>query len=70
MQVAGSEVYIEQARGRVSPGSTVVTKPPPEAATAASPSPPPTAPETCDAQNASSSQACYAATQQARPAGR
>jgi len=66
--VAGSEVYIQQARGNVAPGTSVMTKPPPEAsapsnAAAAAP----TAPETCNAQNASSSQACYTATQQARP---
>lgn len=29
-----------------------------------------TAPDTCNAQNAASSQACYTATQQARPASR
>jgi hypothetical protein len=66
---AASEVYIEQSRGHVSPGATILTKPPPESTTAVSPSVTPTAPETCNAQNASS-QACYTATQQARPAGR
>jgi hypothetical protein len=70
---AGSEVYIQQARGQVAPGSTVMTKPTPE--TTAQPSQPAassstTAPDTCNAQNAASSQACYAATQQARPASR
>ncbi len=69
---AASEVYIEQAHGKVAPGSTVMSKPTPE--TAAQPSQPApaspsvTAPETCNAQNAASSQACYTATQQARPA--
>jgi hypothetical protein len=71
--LAGSEVYIQQARGQVAPGSAVTTKPTPEttgqasqpAAAAA-----PTAPDTCNAQNAASSQACYTATQQARPASR
>jgi hypothetical protein len=67
---AASEVYIQQSRGRVSPGASILTKPPPETTTAApAPSVTPTAPETCNAQNASS-QACYTATQQARPAGR
>ncbi|CCE06467.1 exported hypothetical protein [Bradyrhizobium sp. STM 3843] len=66
--IAGSEVYIQQSHGNVAPGTSVMTKPPPEAsapsnAAAAAP----TAPETCNAQNASSSQACYTATQQARP---
>jgi hypothetical protein len=68
--LAASEVYIQQSRGHVSPGATILTKPPPETTTAApAPSVTPTAPETCNAQNASS-QACYTATQQARPAGR
>jgi hypothetical protein len=69
MRMAASEVYIEQSHGQVSPGTTILTKPPPEATTAVSPSITPTAPETCNAQNASS-QACHTATQQARPAGR
>ncbi len=68
-RTAASEVYIEQSHGQVSPGATILTKPPPEATTAASPSITPTAPETCNAQNASS-QACHTATQQALPAGR
>ena len=73
-RMAASEVYIEQSHGQVSPGATILTKPPPEVSTTtttttASPSITPTAPETCNAQNASS-QACYTATQQARPAGR
>ena len=67
VRVAGSEVYIRQSSGRVAPGSNIQTKPPPEASTAtAAPSTSPTAPETCNAQNASS-QACYTATQQSRP---
>jgi hypothetical protein len=67
--LAASEVYIEQSRGHVSPGASILTKPPPESTTAVSPSVTPTAPETCNAQNASS-QACHTATQQARPVGR
>jgi hypothetical protein len=67
--LAASEVYIEQSRGHVSPGASILTKPPPESTTAVSPSVTPTAPETCNAQNASS-QACHTATQQTRPAGR
>jgi hypothetical protein len=67
--LVASEVYIEQSRGHVSPGASILTKPPPESTTAASPSVTPTAPETCNAQNASS-QACHTATQQARPVGR
>jgi hypothetical protein len=67
--LAASEVYIEQSRGHVSPGASILTKPPPESTTATSPSVTPTAPETCNAQNASS-QACHTATQQARPVGR
>ena len=69
-RVAASEVYIQQSSGRVAPGTNVQTKPPPEAANAtAAPATSFTAPETCNAQNASS-QACYTATQQARPPGR
>jgi hypothetical protein len=70
--LAASEVYIQQARGHVAPGSTVITKPTPETAgQAAQPAAAPTtAPDTCNAQNAASSQACYTATQQARPASR
>lgn len=64
----GSEAYIRQSRGQVAPGSTIMTKPPPEVAGGAPAAPPvATAPETCNAQNASLSQACYTATQQARP---
>jgi hypothetical protein len=68
-EVASSEVYIQQSRGLVAPG-TKILKPPPEATTTTvSPSSGPTAPITCNAKNASS-QACYTATQQARPASR
>jgi hypothetical protein len=68
--IAASEVYIQQSTGHVAPGTSVQTKPPPEAAaTTAAPAPGLTAPDTCNAQNASS-QACYTATQQARPAAR
>ena len=68
---AASEVYIEQAHGRAQPSSSVMTKPPPEStAQASQPAAAPTAPDTCNAQNAASSQACYTATQQARPASR
>lgn len=66
---AGSEVYIQQSRGNVAPGTTVMVKPPPETAAPAAAqqsADTPRAPETCNAQNASS-QACYTATQQARP---
>ena len=71
--IAASEAYIEQSRGHVAPGSSIQTKPPPEIGTpAGSPSAatPPTAPETCNAQNAASSQACYTATQQGRSPAR
>jgi hypothetical protein len=70
--LAASEVYIEQAHGHVTPGTTVMTKPPPETAAAAAGAPvaAPAVPDTCNAQNASSSQACYTATQQARPGTR
>jgi hypothetical protein len=69
VRMAASEVYIEQSHGQVSPGASILTKPPPEVTTATRPSITPTAPETCNAQNASS-QACYTATQQARPGSR
>ena len=65
----GSDVYIQQSHGRVAPGTKVdkatpeMTKTPLQAAGQ-------TAPETCNAQNALSSQACHTATQQARPATR
>ena len=68
-QIADSEVYIRQSRGSVAPG-TKVQKPTPEATSAPIQGVGPTAPATCDPQNASSSQACYTATQQARPATR
>jgi len=69
IRMAGSEVYIQQSRGHVMPGASILTKPPPESTTATAPNAAPTAPVTCNAQNASS-QACYTATQQSRPAGR
>jgi hypothetical protein len=68
---AASDVYIQQSHGRVGAGPKTQSKLTPEltgvgapAATAG-----PTAPVTCNAQNASS-QACYTATQQARPGTR
>jgi hypothetical protein len=67
--MAASEVFIRQARGRVAPGASIQTKPTPETtstATTVNPAAAQTAPVTCNAQNASS-QACYTATQQARP---
>jgi len=72
---AGSEVYIQQSHGRVARGSSTETKPLPELTTQPSQQPAAapttsTAPDTCNAQNAASSQACYTATQQARPASR
>ena len=67
--LAASEVYIQQSRGRVMPGASILTKPPPESTTVTAPNATPAAPVTCNAQNASS-QACYTATQQSRPAGR
>ncbi len=72
--MAASEVYIQQSRGHVAPGNVIQTKPPPEVgAPAATPSggaSPPATPETCNAQNAASSQACYTATQQSRSPAR
>jgi hypothetical protein len=67
--LAASEVYIQQSHGRVAPGSKV-RKSAPEAAGPLVQSAGPTAPETCDPQNAASSQACHTATQQARPGTR
>jgi len=64
-----SDVYIQQSRGRIVPGSKV-QKPPPETTNGPIQNDGPTAPVTCTAQNAQSSQACYTATQQARPATR
>jgi hypothetical protein len=66
---AASDVYIQQSHGSVGAGTKPQSKLTPEltgvvgvpAATTG-----PTAPVTCNAQNASS-QACYTATQQARP---
>jgi hypothetical protein len=69
MMADSSDVYIQQSHGLVAPG-TKVQKPPPEATNAPIQSTGPTAPVTCTAQNAQSSQACYTATQQARPATR
>jgi hypothetical protein len=67
--LAASEVYIQQPHGRVAPGSKV-QKSAPEAAGAPVQGAGPTAPGTCDPQNATSSQACHTATQQARPGSR
>jgi hypothetical protein len=68
--LALSDVYIQQSHGRVAPGTKVQGKSTPEAATTGTPNAVgPTAPITCNAQNASS-QACYTATQQARPGTR
>jgi hypothetical protein len=67
--LAASDVYIQQSHGRVAPGTKIQSKPPPEKTGASIPSTGPTAPITCNAQNASS-QACYTATQQARPGAR
>jgi hypothetical protein len=68
---AASEVYIQQAHGLVARDATAIAKPPPNPATPGQPAAAgPTAPETCNSQNATTSQACYAATQQARPASR
>jgi hypothetical protein len=65
-----SDVYIQQSHGHVAPSTKVQSKPTPETATAGTPTAVgPTAPVTCNAQNASS-QACYTATQQARPGTR
>jgi hypothetical protein len=67
-----SDVYIEQAHGRVSQrdkfDAKVPVKPTPEAAIGNS-NVGQQVPATCNSQNASS-QACYTATQQARPATR
>jgi hypothetical protein len=71
-QEAASDVYIEQAHGRVpakgKSNPDVAVKPTPEAA-AGSAGTGQSGPATCNSQNASSP-ACYAATQQARPATR
>jgi hypothetical protein len=66
-----SDVYIEQAHGRVSQkdklDAKVPAKPTPEAIGNSNAGQ--QVPVTCNSQNASS-QACYTATQQARPATR
>lgn len=64
-----SDVWVKQARGRIS-GSTPVTdenkpKTAPEGGSAAEAAGSPTNPATCNQQNASSP-ACYSATQQSR----
>jgi hypothetical protein len=70
--LAISDVYIEQAHGRVSQkdkfDAKIPVKPTPEAAIGSS-NAGQVVPDTCNSQNASS-QACYTATQQARPATR
>jgi hypothetical protein len=69
-ELAVSDVYIAQSHGRVAPGVKMQGKPTPESTSAGTPAATgPTAPVTCNAQNASS-QACYTATQQARPGAR
>jgi hypothetical protein len=68
-ELAASEVYIQQSHGRVAPG-TKVQKSAPETTGVPIQSAAPTAPVTCNSQNAASSQACYTATQQSRPATR
>jgi hypothetical protein len=68
--LAASDVYIQQSHGHVAPGAKILSKPTPETASVGTPNAVgPTAPITCNAQNASS-QACYTATQQARPVTR
>jgi hypothetical protein len=66
-----SDVYIEQSHGRVSQkdksDAKASVKPTPEAIGNSNAGQ--TIPDTCNSQNASS-QACYTATQQARPATR
>jgi hypothetical protein len=64
-----SDVWLQQARGRIS-GSTPVTdeskpKTAPEGGSTAAAAGSPTNPATCNQQNASST-ACYSATQQTR----
>jgi hypothetical protein len=67
-----SDVYIEQAHGRIrekdKSDAKVPVKPTPEAAIGSS-NAGQVVPDTCNSQNASS-QACYTATQQARPGTR
>ena len=70
-QEAASDVDIEQAHGRVpakGKSDPVAVKPTPEAA-AGGAGTSQNGPATCNSQN-SSSEACYTATQQARPATR
>lgn len=68
--LAVSDVYIAQSHGRVGAGTKTPSKLTPELTGVGAPAATgPTAPVTCNAQNASS-QACYTATQQARPGTR
>ena len=65
-----SEVWVQQARGRISGGTPVTDENKPKAApegssTAAAAAGSPTTPATCNQQNASSP-ACYSATQQTK----
>jgi hypothetical protein len=65
-----SEVWVQQARGRISGGAAVAdenkpAKASPEGSAAAAASGSPTTPATCNQQNASSP-ACYSATQQTK----
>jgi hypothetical protein len=62
------EVQITQPQGRLPGGDRITIKGTPEGSTGSAKAGP-TAPATCDQQNASS-QACYSATQQARPVPR
>jgi hypothetical protein len=70
MSVAqASDVWVKQARGRISGGTPVTDenkpKAAPEGGSASAASGSPTNPVTCNQQNASSP-ACYSATQQSR----
>jgi hypothetical protein len=70
MSVAdASEVWVSQARGRISGGTTVAEENKPKAAPEGGTNPvaagSPTTPVTCNQQNAASP-ACYSATQQAK----
>jgi len=64
-----SEVWVQQARGRISGGTPITEenkpKAAPEGASATAAAGSPTNPATCNQQNASSP-ACYSATQQTR----
>lgn len=69
-QAQASEVWVRQARGRVSGGTPVTDEAKPKSApeggsTTAAAAGSPTNPATCNQQNASSP-ACYSATQQSR----